>query len=138
MSTRPSSPSPLRVLVVEDEPLVARALQRTLRGYDVTTVDNVPDAVSHWLEGAYQLAFVDMYLGGHTGIDFHDRLVAADPRHAGRLAFMSGGSTDPEVSDFLRRQPNPVFAKPFDVAAVRGFVKRYAEGLGDDSETNGR
>ncbi|ADV63063.1 two component, sigma54 specific, transcriptional regulator, Fis family [Isosphaera pallida ATCC 43644] len=71
-----------RVLIVDDEEVIARTLQEFLKeeGYDVRTACDGPTALetARWFEP--DLALCDVQLPGLDGLDLLDRLLAINPR----------------------------------------------------------
>lgn len=106
-----------RVLIVDDEPWILRALGRELRrlGHEVVAATGTEDAVAD--RGRFDAAILDLELGGETGVDCARRLGRqAGP---GRVLFHSGTSDRAllgRAASFGR-----VVAKG-DLDAVRQFV----------------
>ncbi|WP_236966471.1 response regulator transcription factor [Marisediminicola antarctica] len=67
---------PLRILVVEDEPLMAALLSRGLHaeGYAVDIADNGIDAITLSKDTSYDLAILDVMLPGMSGFELCRRL----------------------------------------------------------------
>jgi len=71
----PNAPTKLRILVVDDEPLIARALGRVLRHHEVD-IASTAEGARRWLhERRYDMVVVDLNLGDTSG---EDVLVRAD------------------------------------------------------------
>lgn len=120
------SASTLRVLVVDDEPAVGRAIQRLLGGIcHVRYVGRALDAL-YLLEQEpdFHLVLCDLSMPELSGPDFFDRLRRQQPRVAQRVAFMSGDLSAEQT--FLSSVPNARFAKPFDPEALGALVSNVA------------
>ncbi|HSN92492.1 MAG TPA: ATP-binding protein, partial [Anaeromyxobacteraceae bacterium] len=114
-----------RILVVDDEPLVARAVARVLSPpHEVVAVDGGPDALAR-IEGGdrgFDLVLCDLMMPGMSGMELHDRLRAVAPELSRRVVFITGGAANPDVRAFLERARRPVVEKPFDPPSLRRVV----------------
>src|SRR5205085_1854161 len=75
-------PSPcLTVLVIDDEPGIRKALAACLEsdGHDVVAVSNGKDALTATTRKSFDLVFVDIQLGDHSGMDLIPALLAESP-----------------------------------------------------------
>lgn len=114
-----------QVLLIDDEPLVARAIQRALKGYEVTAVNNAADGLTLLLEGKrFDLILCDVMMPNRTGPEFYEQLAKLSPDHAPRVVFLTGGVTDPALEAFLAATLNPTLLKPFSPQELRVLVKR--------------
>ena len=135
-TTRSSMPASLasvapgarvRVLVIDDEAAIRRAIVRALRGHDVVTSDSVRDAMKVIDAGdRFDAILCDMMMPDLTGMDFHAVLAAKAPEQLSRLAFISGGEFTPATLQFLAGVKNERLEKPFTNAALRAAVARIA------------
>jgi signal transduction histidine kinase/CheY-like chemotaxis protein len=127
-SAPPPAPAPAgarrRVLVVDDEPLVASAVQRALaRQHDVTTAHSGPEALARVLAGdRFDHILCDLMMPEMTGAEFRDALVRADAGQAARVVFMTGGAFTEATRAFLAGHPGPCLEKPLDLDAVRRIL----------------
>jgi signal transduction histidine kinase len=123
-SPRPLAPGTRpRVLVVDDDLRVARALARALEGCEVTVEDNGALALARLLGGEFDLVFCDLMMPSMSGMELHRRLAEQRPGYEQRLIFMTGGAFTPEASEFLRRVDNRCLAKPFGLDQVLALVR---------------
>jgi PAS domain S-box-containing protein len=115
-----------RVLVVDDEPLVCRAVQRILSPpHDVRIQPSALRALELLTaDSSYDLVLCDLMMPEMTGMDLHQRLAAVSPELAGRFVFLTGGAYTPAASAFFDRVQNPKLEKPFDPATLRELVNR--------------
>ncbi len=126
-SERPSYVPPPRrgrVLAIDDEPFVGRALARLLMGHDVVCAASAEEALTHLFSPAqrFDAILCDVTLGDATGKDVYDALVSRSPAAIERMAFMTGGAPTPELAAFLELAARPVLEKPFDSTRVRALV----------------
>ncbi|GAA1332981.1 response regulator transcription factor [Brachybacterium rhamnosum] len=72
---------PVRVVVVEDEPTITRAIadRLTAEGWEVTTAPDGPSGVRTVLEVHPDLVVLDVMLPGFDGLEVCRRIQAADP-----------------------------------------------------------
>jgi signal transduction histidine kinase/CheY-like chemotaxis protein len=109
-----------RVLVVDDEPMMGRAVARLLGdAHEVSAVTSAAQALA-LLEGGerYHLVLCDLMMPDTTGMDFARLLAAASPQMAARLVFMTGGAFTPAAEQFLESRPLPAMLKPLDAKAL--------------------
>jgi CheY-like chemotaxis protein len=112
---------PRRVLVVDDEPLVLRSVQRVLgRTYVVLTAASAEEALALLERGeAIEAVFTDLSLPGMDGAELARRIAERWPALAGKTVFMSGGATNEAHHELLARSDVRRVDKPFDLAALR-------------------
>lgn len=117
-----------RVLVVDDEPRVARSLRRQLAGeIDIHGLSDPHEALQH-LRGddAYDAVLCDMELGGSTGADFEAALRDAMPYLVERLIFISGGAVSAGARRFLTAPGRRRLEKPFELGALVDAINEVA------------
>lgn len=115
--------SPKRVLLVEDEPLVAQTIRMVLSadGHSVQLCDSAEQALSIFDASNFDLILTDFKLGGMDGLELAQSIKAICPDKPIILitAFAERISTDTgKVSniDLLVR-------KPFSVAELQGALR---------------
>lgn len=126
----PPSPEPVvterrgRVLVIDDEPAVARSIERILSARHEVVVETDPRAALARIAGGqtFDVIVCDLMMPGFTGQDVYEALAAAQPALARRVVFVTGGSLSPARQRFLDGLGNVVLAKPFSVESVRAAV----------------
>jgi CheY-like chemotaxis protein/anti-sigma regulatory factor (Ser/Thr protein kinase) len=123
-------PRRIRVLVVDDEPLVADMLQRTLSDQnDVTVATDARTALEYVLSGSeFDLIFCDLLMPRMTGMDLYDELKARRPGVEQRIVFMTGGAFTERAAQFLATVTNRKLSKPFDLEELERVVSRAARG----------
>jgi CheY-like chemotaxis protein len=119
--------APLRrgkVLVIDDEPMVARSLGRVLEpDHDVTIVLDAGDAHQRVLAGErFDVILCDLMMPKMTGMDLHAELLRAVPEQAAQMVFLTGGAFTPRARAFLDGVPNQRLPKPFDMQQLRALV----------------
>jgi len=119
-----------RVLIVDDEPMVLRALQRWLSSaHDVTAMPSATDALDCVAAGAdFDVILCDLTMPEMSGMQLHAELAGAFPAHAERMIFLSGGVLTQAVQAFLDGVTNPLLDKPVDGRALRELIARRIAG----------
>ena len=123
------APGRARLLVVDDEPYVTRALQRSLSPeHEVATVNGARAALKLLEQGnRYDLILCDVMMPGMTGMDLYAELNRSVPDQAQRVVFMTGGAFTPRALSFLQEVANPKLSKPLDLRQLRALVGRSAQ-----------
>jgi DNA-binding response OmpR family regulator len=118
----------IRILVVEDEPVIADSLVRGLRE-EGFTVEHVADGEAAWLAlqaGAWDLVLLDWWLPGPDGYEVLRRLRRVD-RHTPVL-FLTARDAVPDRVRGLDGGADDYLCKPFDfdelLARVRALIRR--------------
>jgi DNA-binding response OmpR family regulator len=115
-----------RILVVDDDPAVARLLTRTARleGADVTTVADGIAARSVWAQGGFALVLLDAMLPGVDGLTLcRERRLAGDRTSVVLVTARQPGDVEAEAR---AAGIDEVLAKPFAYADLVGVIRRYA------------
>ena len=120
----PSPGEPLRggrILVVDDEANIRRALTRLLgqAGYEVVDVDS-GDGARELLEqdAGFDVVLCDLMMERGSGMDLYGWLEEGRPELARRTLFLSGGGVTARARRFLDRMKERAFAKPLDIQGL--------------------
>lgn len=114
-----------RILVIDDEQLVLRAVQRTLHEHQVTCVDTAHEALAQIDAGQhFDVILSDVMMPEQTGFDFYQALLDRSPAFAESVVFLTGDGAGNKAADFLRSVPNPVVNKPFQPGVLRQLVQQ--------------
>jgi PAS domain S-box-containing protein len=87
-----------RVLIVEDDPLVARSFADRLRseGMHVETAEGTDDALALLSrDAAFDVIYCDLMMKGSTGMDFAEQVDAAAPHLRARVVLNNPGPVTP-------------------------------------------
>jgi PAS domain S-box-containing protein len=103
------------LFIVDDEPLVGRAIGRVLgREYDVVFFDSATDALDAIQSGHIPHALLsDVTMPGMNGIEFYRAVETGFPDLSSRFAFLTGGALMPSIEALLKRTNAPCVMKPF-------------------------
>ena len=116
-----------RVLLVDDEPSLGRALAAALHDeHDVVAVTSGQRAIDLLaVDRDFDVVLCDLMMPAMNGIDFWGRVKASIPALAERFVFVSGGAFTPEATAFLDGG-RPHLEKPFELDVLRGILRRRA------------
>ncbi len=131
-----------RVLVVDDEPLVARAIRRCLSNHDVQIVGSGREALTLLGNGErFDLVLCDMMMPELSGMDVYAEIQKQHPELLGRLVFMTGATFTDRASEFRAAVQNPVLEKPLQtdklLALLANCRRGNAVGVGHDQLLGG-
>ncbi|MDQ3340120.1 MAG: PAS domain S-box protein [Myxococcota bacterium] len=122
-----AEPRRLHVLVVDDEPLVRRALATVLGShYEVSVAENGRQALEQIEANPIDVIICDVMMPVMTGKDLYEHLLVNNPVLARRFVFITGGSLG-AVTSFLDRVSAQILYKPFELAKVLEVVAIAAE-----------
>jgi len=113
-----------RVLVVDDEPMIATAIGRTLAfDHEVVVSGDAAEALERILSGErFDVLLCDLMMPQMTGMDLHAALAENAPDQAERMIFLSGGAFTAAARAFLDEVPNQRLEKPFDTRQLSALV----------------
>jgi len=114
-----------RVLVVEDEPTVARLIADVLRdeGLQVDVLLDGREALSRLTHQNYALAICDMKMPGMDGQHFYKTLVRNGNPLRDKFLFVTGDTLAQQTHQFLEKNHVPHLAKPFRVEELTESVR---------------
>ncbi|HUH05864.1 MAG TPA: response regulator [Kofleriaceae bacterium] len=109
------------VLVVDDEPLVARALAHLLgkHGFEVQSLVDPRDALERLRrDELFDLVFCDINMPRLTGADVYVAATDAHPEYATRFIFITGGAMTDRAARIIAEAAVPVVEKPFTAQEI--------------------
>jgi CheY-like chemotaxis protein len=113
---------PRRVLIIDDEGTIRRALARfyTRRGWIATEAENGARALQRLVDASedFDLIISDVKMPDVSGIELHAALQAFRPEILDRLVFCTGEMQSPAVAAFFARTGCRVLLKPFDLKTL--------------------
>jgi len=107
---------PLQILIIDDDPLVAQALRRSLAGHAVTLTDSgtgALEALATETPPAFDVVLCDVMMPGKSGIDVYRELQRRFPERSRAFIFTTGGAYQAEAVKFLQEVDAPCLEKPF-------------------------
>lgn len=114
-----------RLLVIDDEPVVGDLLGRVLgEDMEVVVEHEAPRGLERLLEGeSFDLVLCDLSMPVISGPQLFERVERHDPELARKMVFITGGSFDEDVDEFLEETTNTVLHKPFTSSELRRTVQ---------------
>jgi CheY-like chemotaxis protein/two-component sensor histidine kinase len=115
-----------RVLVLDDEPLVASAIERALLAeWDVQSLTRAASLAERLARGErYEAVLCDLSLPEEDGVAVHRMLLRLDPGLARRTAFLTGGPVSVSARAYCEAEGIERLEKPFEVLRLRALVAR--------------
>ena len=120
----------LRVLVVDDEPLILYCISRFLnRSGMVKTVAlaSAEEAIDEIVAQQYDLCFLDINLPGMTGLDAMKIINELSP--ITKVAIMTGNLLDEAMKMHIEDTAYAFIEKPFSLSHIRGVTDKVAAEL---------
>lgn len=114
-----------RVLIVDDEPSILRAVSRTLaRTHEVITASDGDEALDLIRRDplGFDAVMTDVQMPRMSGVELYRAIEREIPAIAERVLFMTGGVFAPDVEAFLRGLKERVLRKPFDPDLLRRTI----------------
>lgn len=128
-ATPPTGPTVrARVLVIDDEPMIGRALVRILAAHDVVPFSRAHEALDALRGGETpDLLLCDIEMPELSGMALYEQIVAERPELAERFVFLTGGAFTERALAFVSRPEIRVVQKPADRPMLMRLV---AEAVG--------
>ncbi len=121
-----------RILVVDDEEGICRALTRMFRRHEVVAARSGNDAMQMIHANAdFDVILCDMMMPGISGMDVHVWLGKHWPHLAERLIFITGGAFTPQTNMYLKSIDTLCIEKPFESAELIKIVSDRISRLRD-------
>jgi len=117
----------LSVLVADDEPVIARLIEKALVDHDVTTAHDGREAVALMSEHSYDVILCDLIMPEMTGMDVYRAALQRETPVHDRIVFMTGGAFTQRARDFLQSVPNLRIEKPFDLERLERTIYEAAD-----------
>ncbi len=120
---------PTRILVVDDEPLIADMMvdMLTAEGYHVDTAANGRLALEKIKQQSYELILSDLLMPELDGFELYRELERCRPDLLRRMIFVSG--TTEQYRRFLEETGVPILPKPFELEDLRQLTERALSGF---------
>jgi signal transduction histidine kinase len=117
-------PSAARILVVEPDPSITKAVRRLLSGHKVRTVSDGPEALALCREHPFDLVLYDVHAADLSPQDMFRRLQESGGGLERRLVLTLAGTLDPELAALVEAERIPCLDKPFDARDVDRLLER--------------
>jgi CheY-like chemotaxis protein len=120
-------PQRARVMTIDDDPKVARVLERMLSPHhDVTVFHSAREALQCICAGnRYDIILCDLMMPDWTGMDFLEHLTSRCRDQAARVVIVTGGGFTPHAQAFLEQTGIARLNKPVELDQVLGLIGKY-------------
>lgn len=124
LSQPAAAPARGRLMIIDDDPAVASALELMLTPqHTVHVFMSARPALARLRAGTpYDMVLCDIMMPDMSGIEFHTELCESHPELARKVIFVTGGTCNANTQDFLDRVDNPRLYKPFEAATLYELV----------------
>jgi two-component system, cell cycle sensor histidine kinase and response regulator CckA len=117
-----------RILVVDDEPAISRALRDGLGdAHDVVIAVSGREALALLLgddPGHFDVILCDVMMPDLDGVELYEALRAKRPELAERVVFVTGGAFAAHAREFIAKASVPTLEKPFEIDRVRALIQK--------------
>jgi CheY-like chemotaxis protein len=113
------------LLVVDDEPMMVRAIERLLGGeYELVSTTDPIDAVERVRAGRrFDAILCDLMMPTMSGMEVYENIRGIEPEQARRIVFMTGGAFTPRALAFLASVENARIEKPLERTSLRAAIR---------------
>lgn len=121
---------PRKILLVDDDEILSRALRRALRPHEVRIAPSGEEAALLLADPSYEpdAVLCDLRLPGISGDELHRRTAAKRPELARRFAFVTGGAFSEQQSKYVRESGRPTLLEPVSVHDVLALLAAISDG----------
>ena len=121
---------PARILVVDDDVFLSRAIERMLKPHAVTLANGGGEALQAIEEADFDVILCDIMMPEISGPELYHRLAEVRPELQDRVLFMTGGALD-RVQPMMANIPNRLIEKPFTGKELKQMVAEFLLRLGE-------
>jgi len=119
-----------RVLIIDDEPLIGKAVRRMLHAHDVRVALQPEEGLELAVAEHWDVVLLDVNMPRVSGRDVYEAIAERRPERCSAVVFTTGGVAEAGLRDFLEAVPNEVLEKPFDHQRLRALVCETLESTG--------
>ncbi len=117
-----------RLLVIDDDDAIRRAIKRCLRAHDLVIVETAEAGLALIENGEeFDAILCDVMMPECDGPEFFDRLSTENPTQAENVIFMTGGAFTSRITEFLGATEHRLVEKPFDVLELEGAIQEVLD-----------
>ena len=114
-----------RILLVDDEAPMTRAIRRVLKGLgEITVAQTAGEALEQIESQPPALVICDLSLPDESGVSLFNRVQARHPELTTPFLFLTGGAKNAEAERFLEEHADDVIFKPFESPELRDRVEQ--------------
>ena len=123
------APEHIRLLLVDDEPMMLRLLKRLLGRREVVTAGGGVEAIDLLgRDRAFDVIFCDLQMPGQDGAAVYEAVKQLQPELLDRFVFTTGGGVSARAREFLARVQPRVLSKPFAIEELFALINEIAGG----------
>ena len=136
-SKEPEKVTSAKIMVVDDEPHICRALDRLLSqaGHKVETIPSAQRALQKLNNAKYDLILLDIKMPGMNGIEFYNHMKEIDPSLQRKIVCITGDVISAKNKAFLNESRIPYIVKPFGIDELMQQVKLVLGGQTTNAQT---
>jgi excisionase family DNA binding protein len=125
-----SSKRPVEILVVDDEPIILRLFNDSLRNHDcqVTAVLSGQEALELLAKRHYDMIFLDLFIPELDGAELFHRIRKVD-KHV-PVTIITGYPDSALMGKALEHGPFMIMKKPFGSDDILNAVRSFVQGVG--------
>lgn len=116
----------VRVLVIDDEAAVGRAIKRVLSHCEVEVATSGAAGIARYADLRPDLVLCDLMMPELSGPMVYEALHSKFPEIEQHIVFMTGGVFTTKTQTFVDTTSLPVLKKPVGIGQLRDLVARYA------------
>jgi DNA-binding NtrC family response regulator len=115
---------PLRILILDDEPIVCKRLQPAFekKGYEVEIFFQSEEALQRFRKSRFDIVITDLKMKGLDGIQFLSEVKASSPET--EVIVITGFATMETAKESFRRGVFDFLSKPFKIGEILDVIKR--------------
>ena len=127
---------PLKILLLDDEPIVGKRLKSALTkdGYEVEVFENSHDALKCIASYAFDIVVTDIYIDAVDGIQVLEETLRKHPRT--KVIVITGYAMMEMAREAMEKGAFDFLAKPFTPNDLRQVIQRAAASLQSDCGTD--
>ncbi|MEO0606154.1 MAG: response regulator, partial [Myxococcota bacterium] len=118
-----------RVLVVDDEPMIGRAVKRMLApDYEVVVATTGAEGLERLTANpSWALVLLDLMMPGMGGVEVYEEIERQLPALVSKVVVVTGGIYTNQAHQFLERTSCATLRKPFDADDLHRAIGGHAE-----------
>jgi DNA-binding NtrC family response regulator len=110
--------TPLRILVIDDEPIIRFVLSMVFKkNAIVKAVDSAEEAIAELKSQFYDLCFLDIILPGMNGLEAMKIINEISPKT--KVTIMTGNSLDESMKTLIDDLAYEFIEKPFELSRIK-------------------
>lgn len=120
----------LRVLVVDDEPMIRNGISRYLEGRaEIKTAASAEEALKEIVACQYDLCLLDVILPGMNGMDAMKKINELSPNT--KVAIMTGSYLNEAMKEQIKDEAYDFIEKPFKLSRISEVLNKVIMATGN-------